>query len=76
MRRVVSYEISRIACVFCYDDVHVGLCVTLEYWPPWGQHHLEMLRQVKKVRAIDFCPFLKGLIDYFSSQINYLYLLL
>lgn len=29
-----------------------------------------------KVSTIDFCPSLKGLIDYFSSRMNYLHLLL
>lgn len=40
-----------------------------------GQCYLEMSVQ-GKVSAIDFCPCLEGLIDYFSSQMNYLHLLL
>lgn len=40
-----------------------------------GQCCLEMSVQ-GKVSAIDSCPCLEGLIDYFSSQMNYLHLLL
>lgn len=41
-----------------------------------GQHCLQMSVLLWNASAIDFCPSLKGLMDYFSSDINYLHLLL